>query len=268
MLIIGCGDIGLRIAKFANPDRSFIGVVRSDESVAQLGNAQIQAVQLDLAGEYTFPDIPAQAQWVYLAPPQRTGLQDICLRNWLDKTPANQRPARLVYISTSGVYGDHQGGWVTEDTPVNPKTDRAKRRVDAENALTHWCTEHSIDLIVLRVPGIIGVGRDSLERLKSGEPLIHPDEAPYTNLVDADYLAKAILFLASKAPAGIYNISDREPLTVTERYLALCEEHHIPVPRFISLAEAAKTYSPMRMSYLNESRRLNTEKLHQLFAPH
>jgi len=267
MLIIGCGDIGLRIAQHANPERDFYGVVRSDESTAILRAAAIHSLQIDMDQSFEFPTLPPQAQWVYLAPPDRKGRQDNRLRAWLQATPAEQRPARLVYISTSGVYGDCQGGWVDENTAVKPETERAKRRVDAEQYLDNWCQQYGIDLFILRVPGIIGVGRDSLSRLQSGEPIIHPDEAPYTNLVDADYLAKAILFLASKAEAGIYNISDRSPMTVTERYLSLCEQHDITVPDFISLQQAEKLYSPMRMSYLKESRRLNTDKLWSLFKP-
>lgn len=265
MLIIGCGDIGLRITRHANPERDFYGVVRSAESASKLQAAAIHCLQVDMDQRFEFPAIPPQAQWVYLAPPDRNDLQDNRLRAWLAATPAKQRPARFIYISTSGVYGDHQGGWVTEQTPVQPETDRAKRRVDAEQVLHSWCREHHIELLILRVPGIIGIGRDSLSRLQSGEPIIHPDEAPYTNLVDADYLAKAILFLASKAPTGIYNISDRQPVTVTERYLGLCEQHSIPVPEFISLEQAKQSYSPMRMSYLKESRRLNADKLWRIF---
>lgn len=265
MLIIGCGDIGLRIAQQANPERDFFGVIRSAESAAKLTSASIHGLQIDMDGDFTFPDIPPQAQWVYLAPPDRQNLQDNRIRAWLAATPAEQRPARLIYISTSGVYGDHQGGWVDEKTPLQPITDRAKRRVDAEQVLQQWCTDHNIELFILRVPGIIGAGRNSLSRLQSGEPIIHPDEAPYTNLVDADYLAKAILFLASKAQPGVYNISDREPVKVTQRYLSLCKEHSIPVPKFISMQQAKELYSPMRLSYLNESRRMKTDKLRGIF---
>lgn len=265
MLIIGCGDIGLRIAQHANPEREFYGVVRSAKSAEKLQAAAIHSVRIDMDQQFSFPAIPAQAQWVYLAPPDRKNLQDNRLRAWLQATPAEQRPARLIYISTSGVYGDHQGGWVDEQTPVNPQTDRAKRRVDAEQQLHTWCEQHKVELYILRVPGIIGIGRDSLSRLQSGEPIIHPDEAPYTNLVDADYLAKAILFLGSKAQGGIYNVSDREPVTVSERYLSLCKEHAIPLPAFISIQQAKECYSPMRLSYLNESRRMNTDKLQRIF---
>lgn len=265
MLIIGCGDIGLRMAQHANPERDFYGVVRSEQSLQKLNNAAIHPLQIDMDAHYLFPDIPPQAQWVYLAPPAPRSRQDSRLRQWLMNTPKAQRPARFIYISTSGVYGDHQGAWVDESTPVNPQTERAQRRVDAEQQLQQWCATNSIELLILRVPGIIGVGRSSLDKLRAGQPLIHRDEAPYTNLVDADFLAKAILFLASKAEAGIYNVSDREPVSVTQKNLDLCAEHNIPVPPFISLAEAEKLYSPMRMSYLNESRRMNTDKLKAIF---
>ncbi len=265
MLIIGCGDIGLRIAQQANPEREIFGVIRSKESANKLKSARIHCLQIDMDEKFDFPHITPQAQWIYLAPPDRNDLQDNRLRAWLQATPVGQHPARFIYISTSGVYGDHQGGWVDEETPLQPITDRAKRRVDAEQLLQQWCSEHNIELFILRVPGIIGVGRNSLSRLQSGEPIIHPDDAPYTNLVDADYLARATLFLASKAPAGIYNISDRAPITVTERSLALCEQYNIPQPEFINLEQAEKLYSPMRMSYLKESRRLNTNKLWSIF---
>lgn len=265
MLIIGCGDVGMRIAQFTSPHRALHGLVRRAEAATALEAVGMTPHLVDLDADFSFPTLPPQAQWVYLAPPDRADHKDNRLARWLQATPAEQRPARLVYISTSGVYGDHHGGWVDETTPVQPQTERAQRRVDAEQQLQTWCAEHGIDLLILRVPGIIGAGRDSLSRLQSGEPLIHPDEAPYTNLVDADYLAKAIVFLASKAETGIYNISDREPVTVTQRYLSLCKEHGIDVPAFISMDEAKEHYSPMRMSYLQESRRLNTDKLKKIF---
>ena len=261
MLIIGCGDVGQRLIGLANPDRPFIAWVRSDDSARAAEAVGATAVTLDIDGDFQFPDIPPQAQWLYSAPPPRSGQCDLRLQRFLARVPQEQRPARVQYISTSSVYGDCGGDWVDETAPRNPGSDRGQRRADAEEQWQSWCDSHGVELQILRVPGIVGRGRDKLERLKKGEPILNPDEATWTNVIDADDLARLLLVLASKAPAGIYNISDDCPTTSSERALRLCQKLDIPSPPFITRQEAEATWSPMRLSFLNESRRLDIQKL-------
>lgn len=260
MLIIGCGNIGTRMAALCSPDREILAWVRGGSGA--LKSMPIQALRMDLDHAYDFPDCPPQAQWVYSVPPYQGATdEDERLTRFLASVPEHQLPARLLYFSTSGVYGDHQGDWVSETTVPKPKTKRAKRRLAAEQQLNHWGEQYDVDIIILRVPGIISDETARIKSLSEGEPLITPEESPLSNRVDADFLAKAALTLLSKAPEGIYNIIDRPAKTVTDYALDLCATHGIAVPPFISFDEASRLYSPMRMSFLSESRRLDVRKI-------
>ena len=266
MLILGCGEIGRRVSSMAHPERQIYAVVSRPESAQILQRRGVSAFAIDFDEDVHFPGIPHQAQWFYFVPPQKSGEEDRRLKKWLACIPDDQHPARVVYISSSGVYGDHQGHWVTEKTPIAPHTERARRRAHAEQQWTHWCNHREVDLIVLRVPGIVGTGRSTIDRLKAGEPILHPDDAPYVNLIDADRLADICLSLSARAPAGIYNVANNEaPITITEQRVRLCKEEGIRVPQFIRMREAEKVYSPMRMSFIRESRRLNIEKLKSVY---
>ncbi|MGM0564885.1 MAG: NAD-dependent epimerase/dehydratase family protein [Pseudomonadota bacterium] len=262
MLIIGCGDIGRRLIAQSNPERPAFGVVRSQASATALEGLGGQAVIADLDAQS--PDLsglPPQAQWFYLAPPPREGQSDARLARFLAGVSPESTPARVLYLSTSSVYGDCGGDWVTEESPLNPGTDRGHRRADAEKQWQRWCDQHGVELQIVRVPGIVGDGRDRLERLQNCEPLLDPSESTWTNVIHQDDLARLLLALSARAPAGTYNISDDHPTTSTERSLRLCEQNSIAKPGFIKREEAEENWSEMRLSFLKESRRLNINKI-------
>lgn len=271
MLIIGCGKVGAHIAKqCSRPKENIFAWVRRADAANSL-QAFTTPILSDIGQpDWSFPKIHNQAQWVYTIPPSVYSKHDVehdeHLAKFLAHIPKQAIPARCLYISTSGVYGNHNGAWVDETTPPHPISLRAKRRWDAEQQWQNWCDENGVDLIIARAPGIIYSQEQILERARSGQPLIHPDEAPYTNLVNADYLAKSCLFLLSKAPAGVYNISDRAPVTSTSYILDACEKAGLPAPELVSMVEAEKLFNPIRMSFLKESRRINCDKLYGLMG--
>lgn len=262
VLIIGCGDIGWRVAGLhrARGDR-VLGVVRTDASARRLRREGIEPVVLDL--DRLAASLPAADLVYHFAPPQAEGTADVRSRALLARLPV---PHRLVYISTSGVYGDHGGAWVDETTPPRPQTDRARRRLDAEQQLLAWGGGHGAEVVILRVGGIYGPGRLPLERL-DGMRVVCPDEAPHSNRIHADDLAMMCVLVAERGVAGeIYNAAADEPSTMTDYFYAVADAVGKPRPPCISMAEARRSFTPGMLSYLSESRRMSTRKIKALGA--
>jgi nucleoside-diphosphate-sugar epimerase len=178
-------------------------------------------------------------------------------------TPSNW-PARIVYISTTGVYGDCQGEWVTEETPTHPRSTRGARRLDAETALLDWHRTSGVPVVILRVPGIYGPGRLPLERITQGTPVVREEEAPYSNRIHADDLARVCVAAADRGRAGeLYNISDGQPTTMTDYFYRIADALDLPRPPAVSMAEARKQLTPGMVSFLEESRRIDNRKMRE-----
>jgi len=170
----------------------------------------------------------------------------------------------VVYISTTGVYGDCGGAWVDESRPVNPLAPRAKRRWDAECAWQAWRKASGRELVILRVPGIYGPDRLPLERLRAGLPLVRESEAPYTNRIHADDLAEVCVAAMRRGHDGeVYNACDGHPGTMTDYFNRIADLAGLPRPPQIPLAEATERLSEGMLSYLRESRRLDNRKMRE-----
>ena len=189
-------------------------------------------------------------------PPSAQGVEDLRMRAIIGQF---RDVNAVVYISTSGVYGDCGGDWVDESRTPAPLTDRAKRRLDAEQQLQSWAQTQNVRLVILRVPGIYGPGRLPIKRLQQAQPILDPALAPFSNRIHADDLATAVE-LALQQGHGIYNISDGTPDSMS-RYFLLCAAHlGLPTPALMDWAQAEATFSPAMLSFYRESRRLNIEK--------
>lgn len=263
--IVGCGDIGSRVAKrWQIKDVAVTGIVRSPASVEHLAQHDIAAVQCDLGQPACcLPQVAAQSLLYYLAPPPGHGLEDTHVRQLLGCLAQQaQRPVRIVAISTTGVYGDRGGDMVSEDEPPNPQVDRARRRYDMECQLRDWCEQHEVDLIILRVGGIYGPGRLPLERIKKGVPMLHEHLAPKTNRIHADDLAQVCVAAAEvEQHYRVYNISDGTDSNMTEYFLTLADYFQLPRPPLVDWDEAEKVISPGMLSYLRESRRVDNSRM-------
>lgn len=264
VFIIGCGDIGRRVAKLAMAEGAAVSaLVRSiekEESLRQLG---IRPVPGNLDDPASFQHLPTRHAVVfYFAPPPGGGLTDPRMRAFCSTITSGNQPARVIYISTSGVYGDCGDALVTEETPVNPRTTRARRRLDAETVLREWGKRQNVPIIVLRVTGIYGPGRLPLQHLASGQPVLNEQEAPFTNRVHADDLARVCMAAAAKGEAGdIFNVSDGQPGTMSEYFNAVADALGQPRPRQVTMAEARQVMSPLMLSYVSESRRMDNRKM-------
>lgn len=263
VLIIGCGDVGRRIAAaYRIENVEVAGVVRSEASAAALQRTGVTTLRIDLDAD-DLPGLPSRgARLFYLAPPVDVGGDDVRIERLLEHLALTGTPARFLYMSTTGVYGDCGGRWIDESAPLNPSTLRAQRRIAAETAMRAWCVARAVPWVILRVPAIYGPGRLLTERLKSGQPAIRPEECSYTNRIHVDDLVAVCRAAMAHAPAdSIYNVSDGSPTTITDYLFKLAELTGLPKPPVISMREAEHTLSPSLMSFLRESKRIHNLKM-------
>ena len=252
--IVGCGDVGLRVAhRLQAMRREVTGVVRSDQSAAALRQAGVAAEAGDLDVQ---PPVVKAPLLFWFAPPPGSGDGDPRLRRFLRQQAP--RDLRLVYVSTSGVYGDCAGAWIDEDAPLRPLSLRAQRRLDAEQALAQW----GGDFVVLRVPGIYGPGRLPVERLQKRLPVVRAEESPFTNRIHSEDLAEAALHAAAHGQAGAaYNISDGHPTTMCDYFSRCATLLGLPQPPQVSLEEAQQVFTPAMWSFMEESKRLENRRM-------
>lgn len=264
VFIIGCGDIGVRVARLEQARGERVaGLVRNAAGAERLRAFGIEPVTGDLDDPDTLTALPMVGRRLYyFAPPPGGGPRDTRLRNLCAAVGADMAPAKVVYISTSGVYGDCGGEWVTEETPVNAQTSRARRRLDAETVLGQWGERLAVPVVILRVTGIYGPGRLPLARLRQGHPVLNEAESPPTNRIHADDLATVCVAAAERAAGGeIFNVSDGRPGTMTQYFNAAADLLGLPRPPEVSMEKARQVMTPMMLSYLTETRRMDNRKM-------
>ena len=224
---------------------------------------RIESIKMDLDSGNLGLEGFENGRIIYMAPPNTASLKDNRVENFL-KNLGTVKIKQFIYISTSGVYGNCNGKEVDETYEVNPGTDRAKRRVSAESQLINYCKQKKISLIILRVPGIYGKGRLPIDRIKSGEPIIKKEESRVTNLIHVEDLARLViagLKIDNIDLHEIINVSDGNPVLSTDYYETLSKLLGIKINNYITYREAKNIYTEKRLSFLNESRVLNIDKM-------
>lgn len=264
ILFIGCGDIALRTATLLPRHLRLYGLIRTASRATHLRQRNIRPVAGDLDSAASLGRLAGLADIVvHLAPPQSDGDRDQRTRKLLQAlTKRGSLPQGLVYISTSGVYGDSGGARVEETRRLAPATSRAKRRADAEQQLRRWALSHKVALCILRVPGIYAGDRLPEKRIRDRIPAVLPAEDSYTNHIHADDLARTIV-RAMYRLAGIrsYNVVDDSELKMGEYFDLVADALHLPRPPRITRTEATGQISPAMLSFLEESRRLDNRRL-------
>ena len=256
--LIGNGYVCNYITQMEIPNIEFIGVSRSEKK-----NCNINLkIDISCDNDKLFDLIKDSSIVVYLAPPQQDGSNDLVLRNFL-KCINKKKIDQMIYISTSGVYGDKNDRLVNESEPISPKTDRAKRRADAEEQMR----SSTLNYTILRVPGIYGKDRMPLKRIKERLPLIKKEICKHTNLIHAKDLAKIITacFYNKKTSMMTINVSDGSAIKTTDYYLHIYDFLDKPYPDFIDYETANKSYDKKRLSFINESRILDTSLMDTIF---
>ena len=265
VFISGCGDIGNRVAlRWLQRDVTVFGLARNVASHNQCVANNIEALNGDLDDPESLQHLVLKDVILYhFAPPPPTGDTDPRIGNLLQiaQPPANL-PSKVILISTTAVYGDCQGQWVTEESPVAPTSERGKRRLHSEQTLIRWSAITGVPYIILRVPGIYGPGRLPIDRIKKALPVLKEAESPYTNRIHANDLAN-ICVVAAESPLTnrIYNVTDGHPSTMTRYFKTIADAYNLPHPPEISMQEAQQVMSAGMLSYLQESRRIDNKKL-------
>ncbi|HVY05840.1 MAG TPA: SDR family oxidoreductase [Burkholderiales bacterium] len=264
LLIIGCGDVGLRLAGTLSGRRRIYALTHSVDRFAALRAEGIVPVPGDLDRLDTLDRIAGLAQdVVHLAPPPSSGTRDTRTGNLIRAlAKGGSLPQRLVYISTSGVYGDCGGDIVDETRQAKPASDRAKRRADAERRIRRWGADTGAHVSILRVPGIYSAGRLPLARLKSGMPALAAERDPYTNHIHAEDLVRTIVAALARARGGrAYNASDDGWMKMGEYFDLVASEFGLPPPPRVSWEVAQAQLPENLLSFMRESRRLANGRL-------
>ncbi len=262
-LIFGCGHLGrLVAAERLSHGRQVLGIVRTASSCEPLQELGINAVRLDLDAAAT-SELPLENSTLfYFIPPPKTGELDTRVRKLISGFSDQGNPRRIVYLSTTGVYGDCKGAWVTEQHPVNPVASRAKRRWDAECSFQKWRSDAGGELVIVRVAGIYGPGKLPLERLRRGLPLVRSEESPWTNRIHISDLVQVCIAAMERGGDGeVYNASDGSPGAMIDYFTRIADLAGLPPPPAISLAQAQEQLSAGMLSYMQESRRLDNSKI-------
>ncbi len=264
---MGCGDVGRRIAtqliKSGEQAASILGIVQSQGSNLKCLDLEINVDRSDFdRSDFALSSLD-QSSCYYLVPPQKSAELDLRSRTVLaDLTAKKITPKKVVLISTTGVYGDYSGEWVTEQSDTKPLTERGKRRLDSEQQWSGWCQSQGIDYVILRVPGIYARSRIPRQRIEQRIPVVTANECGYTNRIHADDLASVAITAMQVAVTGeIYNVTDGSPGKITEYLQAAAVELKLAEPPEISMHEAKQTLSSGMLSYLSESRKISNEKM-------
>lgn len=264
LYIIGCGDIGARVARLASEKQ--INVYALSRGKKFPDQAEIPGVEYrfcDLDDPESFSDLNLKgADLLYSAPPPGGGVTDTRVSNFLGAIQPGCEPAKIVYISTTSVYGECGDEVVTEERAVNPSNHTARRRCNAENSFTAWGKERCVPVVILRVAGIYGPARIPMQRILAKEPLLDEKEAGYTNRIHADDLAAVCIAAIERGEDGdIFNVCDGEISKMTGYFNAITDLMNLPRLPQVTLDEARKVMSPLMLGYMTESRKISNKKM-------
>ena len=260
LLIVGCGDVGMRLIPLLRSRFRVFALTSQSERLSELRPAGVTPILGNLDSPQSLYRLKGLADIVvHLAPPPLQGSLDQRTRNLVAILP---RHGKLVYVSTTGVYGDCKGAFFDETRPVAPVNARAERRVDAERVLRRWARHHEGKLSILRVPGIYAADRLPLERLRQGTPALLDADDVYTNHIHADDLAQIIALALFRAqPLRVYHTVDDSALKMGDYFDQVAAAFKLPLPPRVPRAELSKQVSPMLLSFMSESRRLSNERM-------
>ncbi|HEY8357314.1 MAG TPA: NAD-dependent epimerase/dehydratase family protein [Ramlibacter sp.] len=270
VLVVGCGDVGLRLVRALGRRVRAIALTSSAHRMAELRERGVVPLQGNLDDSRSLARLAGIAdRVVHLAPPAQPAggdwWRDLRTQSLLRALRLRTPPATLVYASTSGVYGDCQGLRVAESRPVRPQTPRGERRVDAERQVRFFGRGSGARSAILRIPGIYApdrVGGTPRDRLIKGTPVLRAEDDVYTNHVHADDLARMLVAALWKAGAQrVYNASDDSTLKMGDYFDLAADLYGLPRPPRIARDAAQEQLPLMLLSFMSESRRLDNTRV-------
>jgi len=266
VLIVGCGDVGVRAAGLLKNASRVYALTSSESRVAHLQQQGIAALRGNLDEPASLRRLAGVASHIiHMAPPPLQGRSDPRTRALVQALLLRSSPQAVVYGSTSGVYGDCAGALINETQVLNPQTDRAHRRVDAEAWLNAWGSRGIPRISVLRIPGIYALDREGgtpRERLQRGTPVLQATDDVYTNHIHADDLARAtVLALWRGKTLRPLHVSDDSDVLMGDYMNWAADLWQLPRPPRISREQAQTALPAMALSFMSESRRMQNQRL-------
>ena len=266
VLIVGCGDVGVRAAGLLKNASRVYALTSSESRVAHLQQQGIAALRGNLDEPASLRRLAGVASHIiHMAPPPLQGRSDTRTRALVQALLLRSSPQAVVYGSTSGVYGDCAGALINETQVLNPQTDRAHRRVDAEAWLNAWGSRGIPRISVLRIPGIYALDREGgtpRERLQRGTPVLQATDDVYTNHIHADDLARAtVLALWRGKTLRPLHVSDDSDVLMGDYMNWAADLWQLPRPPRISREQAQTALPAMALSFMSESRRMQNQRL-------
>jgi len=264
LLIVGCGDVARRTLPRLLGHYRVFALLRDPAQCAFWRAEGVRPILADLDRADSLKRIAGLADIVlHFAPPPERGTVDIRMRRLLGALCRGEnRPQRLIYISTSGVYGDCAGARIDETHRLRPTTARARRRVDAERQLRRFGRQNGVRVSILRAPGIYAADRLPLDRLQKGVPALCAEDDVFTNHIHADDLAMLTCAALRYGRANrCYNATDDDEMKMGEYFDLVAERFELPQAPRISRNEAQTLISPVQLSFMSESRRLDNHRI-------
>jgi len=272
VLIMGCGGVGLPLVNaFSELGLQLYAQLRSESRAEMLRSKGIAPIIADL-DKATLPDFPSQDALIYYFIPPASGGEnqnqagcDVRLERFLKQAECARH---IVYISTTGVYGDCHGEWVTEQRPLNPQSASSLRRVAAEQQLYDFHLRYQVSVTILRVAAIYGRDRLPVERLRRADPVLKRSLSHWSNRIHIDDLVQICLaagqaqsFKGQKLTWQVYNVSDGQPSSMTDYFLQVAQLLGLPQPKELTWAEAEQFFSAAMLVYLRESKRIDNRRM-------
>jgi nucleoside-diphosphate-sugar epimerase len=256
----------MRVVRLLQRQWRLIALTSDASRVNELRQAGVVPLVGNLDEPHTLSRLAGLADVVlHLAPPQASGVTDLRTRHLLQALARKGRVRRIVYASTSGVYGDAHGARFDETRAVNPSTDRARRRVDAESRVRFHGRAFGVWVSILRIPGIYAADRAGghpRERLARGTPVLASEDDVYTNHIHADDLARiCVAALHRGLPQRVLHASDDTELKMGDYFDLAADLCGLPRPPRVSREQARDQLPQTQLSFMNESRRLDNRRL-------
>jgi nucleoside-diphosphate-sugar epimerase len=266
LLIIGCGDVALRMVRLLRGRYRLYALSHSAQRHELLHAHGIIPLPGDLDQPAQLARLAGLAHDIlHFAPPPAEGARDVRTSNLIRALQRSSSiPQRLVYMSTSGVYGDCGGEVVEEHRTLRPQSERAQRRVHAERMLRGWGRRSGVEVVILRVPGIYAADRLPLERIQRATPALVQAEDAYTNHIHAEDLARIVLAALTRGRNGrTYHAADGGWLKMGDFFDLVADSFGLPRPPRISRREAEAALPESLLSFMRESRRLSNRRLRE-----
>jgi nucleoside-diphosphate-sugar epimerase len=247
-----------------------VGTTRSTANAAELAGRRFSGRAVEMIafdGETADPalvEAVSQASVLLVSISPAEGI-DPTLARLEGAIAAAPQLASIVYLSTIAVYGNHDGAWIDEETPLTPALTRAQDRIEAERAWQALGAARGLPVAVIRIAGIYGPGQNALETVKAGRArrIVKPGQVFNRIHVGdlAEIIDRAIALAVSRRVGGVFNAADDEPTAPGDPIAYAASLLGVEPPPEIPFEEAKKTMSPFAVSFYGESKRVRNARI-------